>query len=121
MLGKFDALDHGLYREFRSYGDHIGGGALLNTRAWNRQAERGHDPLGGHRRPVADCRHCGADMFALPTEVAGRITWYSAQCSNPPCSAIIASPNGEVLRRSSRHSEMPGGFWDGRPKKQQAS
>jgi hypothetical protein len=116
MAGKFDALEHGLYREFRTYGEAIGGGALINTRAWNRQAEH-QLGAGDYKRPVGDCRVCGNDMFALPTEQAGVITWYTAQCSNKQCDHIIASPNGEMLRRSGRWSEQPSGFMAGRPKK----
>lgn len=114
MHGRFDALDHGLFQEFRSYGMSMEGGALLNSRAWNRAAEANWE---GTFTPVGDCRKCGSEMRPLPTEQVGRILWYSAQCVDPKCDGIIASPNAEVLRRSGRHDEMPQGFWDGRPKK----
>lgn len=116
MIGKFDALQHGLYRDFRTDGPASMGGMLINTRAWNQEASRSQG-LGELRRPVGDCRKCGADMFALPTQVVGTITWYEAQCSYKPCDAIIASPNGECLRRSGRWGEQPAGFMQGRPKK----
>lgn len=94
-----------LFRSMQTPGQTTSGGALLNTRAWNRAAEDGY--------AVGDCRVCGHHIFALPTEVVGRITWYTAECRN--CGHIIASPNGEILIRSGRHSEMPAGFFDGRP------
>lgn len=116
MIGKFDALQHGLYRDFRVDGPANAGGMLINTRAWNQAADRSQ-AVGEYRRPVGDCRKCGADMHALPTTVVGSITWYEAQCSNPLCGGIIASPNGECLKRSGRWSEQPAGFMTGRPKK----
>lgn len=117
MIGKFNALDHGLYRDFRTDGVAIAGGMLINTRAWNAVASRSQ-AIGEQRRAVGDCRKCGHEMYALPTHTAGAITWYEAQCSYKPCDAIIASPNGECLRRSGRWSEQPAGFMAGRSKKQ---
>jgi hypothetical protein len=102
----FDALLFGLFRSMTVYGEAAGGGALLNSRAWNHAAE--------NHQPVGDCRVCGYPVVGLPTEVVGRITWYSAECTNPNCRHEIVSPNGEILRRSMRHEEMPKGFWDGR-------
>lgn len=110
MHGKFDALQHGLYQTFRVYGVSIEGGALLNGRAWNAAVEGNW--RGDEFTPVGDCRVCGHDMRPLPTTQVGSVTWYEAECVN--CHGIIASPNGEILRRSSRHSEMPGRFWQGR-------
>jgi hypothetical protein len=107
----FSALDHGLYQHFRVYGVSIEGGALLNSRAWNAAVEASWDPDSTFQ-PVGSCRRCGHDMRPLPTEQVGTITWYTAECVF--CGGIIASPNGEILRRSSRHSEMPAGFVAGR-------
>lgn len=104
---KFDPTRFGIYQSFRVYGDSVGGGALLNTRAWNRAVESGE--------PVGDCRVCGWHIVGCPTEIVGTVTWYTAVCTNPPCRHEVASPNGEILRKSSRHSEMPSGFWTGRP------
>lgn len=112
MEGRFDALQHGLYQPFRVYGPSVEGGALLNSRAWNHAAEANWE---GEFTPVGDCRVCGHPMRPLPTEQVGRILWYSAQCVN--CEGIIASPNGEILRRSGRWDEQPSGFMQGRAKK----
>lgn len=103
MPARFDALKFGLFRSVTVSGQGPGG-ALLNTRAWNNAAENGY--------PVGDCRNCGYNIFALPTEQVGNVTWYSAGCRN--CGKEVVSANAEVLLRSSRHSEMPQGFWEGR-------
>lgn len=75
--------------------------------AWNRAQET--------NSPVGTCRHtgCGGLTLAVPTHQVGRVTWYGAQCQK--CFAEVAVPDTlSVLRRSSRHDEMPGGAWDHR-------
>lgn len=104
--GKFDPMRCGIFRSLTAYGEATIGGALLNTRAWNYAV--------AEHRPVGDCRGCGYPVVGYPTEVVGNITWYSAVCTNPNCQKEIASPKGELLRRSSRWSEMPKGFMEGR-------
>lgn len=101
---KFDPLRFGLFRSMTVYGEAAGGGALLNSRAWNHAAEQ--------HQPVGDCRICGYPVVGLPTQTVGRVIWYTAECTN--CRHEIASPNGEILRRSMMHGEMPQGFWEGR-------
>lgn len=104
QVSKFDPLRCGLFRSMTVYGEAIGGGAIINSRAWNQARADG--------RPIGDCRVCGYPVVALPTENAAHITWYTAQCTS--CRHEIASPNGEMLRRSGRHSEQPAGFAEGR-------
>jgi hypothetical protein len=82
------------------------GGGLLNMRLWNLAVATGE--------AVGTCRMCSSEMIPLPTHIAGTITWYSAVCTMKNCERTIASPNGEILRRSGRHSEMPAGWWQGR-------
>ena len=100
---KFDPFEHGVYRRF------IDSGGYLNTIAWNRAAENGEH--------VGTCRMCGYYMLAEPTHQAGRMYWYGAYCTNHRCGRTIASPQAEVLRRSSRHGEMPEGYWAKRTQK----
>lgn len=104
QASKFDPLRCGLFRSMCVYGEAAGGGAILNSRAWNQAVADGH--------AVGDCRLCGYPVVALPTEVVGRITWYTGRCTN--CRQEIASPNGEIMRRSMMHSEQPAGFQEGR-------
>lgn len=111
LKGHFNALEHGLYRRFAIYGAAAEGGAMLDSRVWNAAAQKSWE---GTFEPVGTCRHCGHDMRALPTEQAGNITWYTAECVN--CQGVIASPNREILRRSGRWSEQPSGFMSGRAK-----
>lgn len=105
---RFDALNFGLYGRYMVPSHGMGGGAMINTREWNLAVQSGE--------MVGDCRFCGNNMRPWPTEIAGQITWYTAQCVFSQCGRVIAAPNGEMLRRSSRHDEMPSGFWNGRAK-----
>lgn len=93
----FDPRDHGIYRRFTD------AAGYLHTTAWNRAAESGD--------LVGDCRRCGGHLLASPTHQNGNMTWYGARCTYPQCGYEIASPNAQALKRSSRHSEMPEGFW----------
>lgn len=112
MTGRFNGLDHGLYRRFCIYGASAEGGAMLDSRAWNGSVQTSWDT--GEFEPVGTCRHCGHDMRPLPTEQVGHITWYTAECVN--CHSVVASPNREILRRSGRWSEQPSGFMANRAK-----
>lgn len=92
----------GIYARFivRQAGQSATGGAVINTRVWNQAVGSGES--------VGECRKCGHDMAALPTEIYGHIHWYSAECVS--CRGVIALPNGEILLRSSRRGEQPQGF-----------
>lgn len=101
----FNPAEHGLYRRLRN------DDGSINTVAWNRAAE-----CGEH---VGTCRHCGSYLLADPTHQNAGITWYGGRCTNlGGCGRDFAAPNGEVLRRSARHSEMPAGWWALRTKKE---
>lgn len=96
-MEQFDPSKHGLYRRF------LKDDGSLNTPSWNRAADGGEH--------VGTCRECGFYLLGSPTQQDGRITWYSAYCTNPACGKETAAPNAEYLRRTSRHSHMPEGYW----------
>lgn len=79
-------------------------GIRLYVHDWHRANDR--------REIVGTCRVrlCGGLMQAVDTqEDGGGITWYGAECLN--CGHEVVAPNGRVLARSSRHHEMPDGWW----------
>lgn len=98
----FDPTQHGIYRRLRN------DNGTINTTAWNRAVEGGEH--------VGSCRHCGGYLLGDPTHQSGQITWYGGHCTNLQCGRDFGAPNGEALRRSGRHSEMPGGWWENRLK-----
>jgi len=100
---KFDPFEHGIYRRF------LDSAGYLNSVSWNRAVSGGEH--------VGTCRNCGDRMLGLPTEIEVKITWYTARCTNGQCERVIAAPNANVLRRSSRHGEMPDGWWAQRTQK----
>lgn len=86
-------------------------GYHLNMTAWQRALTA--------REPVGDCVHCDGQLIPVPTHQAGQITWYGAECNgvdgnDNAYKHEIASPEGRVLARSSRQSEMPAGWWERR-------
>jgi hypothetical protein len=99
---QFDPTQHGIYRRLLADDG-------LHHSAWNRAVE-----LGEH---VGTCRWCGGYLLGDPTHQAGQITWLGGHCTNPQCGREFATPNGAALRRSSRHDEMPAGWWLLRAKK----
>ena len=102
-MNPFDPREHGIYKSF------LDQDGTITTTAWNRAVEGGEH--------VGTCRECGFYMLARPTTQQGRITWYWAYCTNAAgCGKEIGAPNGEALRRSSRHDEMPDGYWAARLK-----
>lgn len=103
MAHKFDPFEHGIYRRLR---DSAG---YLNSVAWNHAVQAGEH--------VGTCRHCGDYLLGEPTERLEKVTWYTARCTNQACARIVAAPNANVLRRSSRHGEMPDGYWAQRTQK----
>lgn len=95
---RFNPMDHGLFRPMVS-------GDVINTGTWNRAR--------AERKFVGTCRLCGGHLAPLPSEPSGsNIEWCEAQCIL--CYKAIASPWGRTLRRSSRHTEMPVGWWEHR-------
>ena len=110
---KFDALEHGLWARFTD-GDHINHGAWLRARA-----------EGAH---VGTCRRCGEYLIALePYEHTNGRVDYEAHCRREIVATMVAgkrtvtgcewtfnAPGGRILRRSSRHDEMPDGYWESR-------
>lgn len=100
---RFDPHSQGIYRRFLVDEDGV---RRLHSQLWNGAVGSGEF--------VGTCPACGAYLVADPTHQTGRITWYSAHCTNPACRHEFTAPNGLVLRRSSRHGEMPQGAWDAR-------
>lgn len=100
MTTTFDATKHGIYRHFRREDGSI------HSPAWNRAVEG--------KEHVGTCRWCGGYLVGEPTTQTGRITWFLGRCTS--CSRELASPNGEVLRRSGRWDEMPAGWFENRHK-----
>lgn len=90
---RFDASHHRLYRRL------LGSDGRIDHRAWVHAAA-----VGEH---VGTCRNCGSYLVADPPVTVRAITWYTAVCVNRPCGHIVAAPNGEIVRRSSRTSERP--------------
>lgn len=101
-MDTFDPYRHGVFHRL------VVDDRIISV-AWNAAAE-----IGGH---VGTCRVCGMAMQARPTTQENGVTWYTAGCSNGSCGREIASPDGRVLRRSSRHGDMPKGFWESRCQK----
>ena len=78
--------------------------------AWWRAAD-GKELVGTCRQP-AGANVCPGHLVAeYPEEVNG-IWWYTATCLK--CGYDVIAPNGKVLPRSSRRSEMPEGGWERR-------
>lgn len=98
-----DQFANGIYGRFWTSRGGTGG-AMLDYGQWIHAIETGQE--------VGTCRFCGHEIWPNAPYQAGAITWYEAECRF--CGRIVASPNQEILRRSSRHSEMPRGFWEGR-------
>lgn len=103
----FNALEHGLFERFL-VGKRGDGDLMLNLAAWGRAIGTGEH--------VGTCRTCGGFCIALRSHEQGKIVWQGGQCLN--CKHEFAMPNGEILRRSSRHSEMPQGYWERRTRAQ---
>lgn len=95
----FDPNQHGLWRAVVHQDS-------LDTGQWNRAR--------AERKFVGTCRLCGGHLKPLPSQEPGvsHIEWLEAECVL--CHHPVVSPAGRVLRRSSRHTEMPPGWWDHR-------
>lgn len=91
-------LASGLYRSVVPRGDEVDHGR------WMRACAEGSF--------VGECRHCGGYLRPRHPEEHGGRTEYEATCVT--CSAGVLAPNARTLRRSSRHTEQPGGWWDAR-------
>lgn len=95
----FDPAQHGLWQRFVD-GDQVAHGAWLRACA--------------EHTFVGTCRVCGDYLTpAYPEQLDGR-TDYEARCRSERCGHTVVAPGGRLLRRSSRHSQMPAGWWDHR-------
>ncbi len=96
---QFNPLDHGLFRIVVDH-DEVITGQFNRARA--------------ERKFVGTCRECGGHLVPLDTLPTGssHIEWSEASCVL--CHKEYASPWGKTLRRSSRHTEMPHGWWEHR-------
>lgn len=96
---RFNALEHVLFPRY-VHDDQVDSGQ------WNRaRAERTF---------VGTCRVCGGHLAPMEssTERESHIEWSEAACIL--CGKEYAAPWGKTLRRSSRHTEMPHGWWEWR-------
>ena len=103
-----DPLNSGLARRFGGNGDSI------NLGQWN-YARAAGDIVGA-------CRNtCTGLLVAEPSRAddGSGVTWYETRCLK--CGHTTAAPNGRTLARSSRHSEMPSGWWQKRIKEMKPS
>lgn len=93
----FDPSQHGLWR---AVVDHD----MINTGQWNRAR--------AEAKFVGTCRECGGHLKPLESLEPGasHLEWAEARCVL--CGHEVASPSGRVLRRSSRHTQMPVGWWE---------
>lgn len=103
MPQPFDPHKHGIFQRFLS---DVDGVRVLDTRAWNTAVETGQH--------VGTCTVDGGYLLGLPTYQMGQTTWYGTRCTNDTCRHETAAPNAQVLRRSTRHGDMPQGAWDAR-------
>lgn len=104
-MTQFNLLEHGLFPGLIT-GGNSPTPSLVNLH-WRRAVEAATS--------VGTCREdgCGGELIPLrPRERDGPIAWYEAECST--CGHTVAAPAGRVLRRSSRHDEMPSGWWTDR-------
>jgi len=96
----FNVFDHHIWKRFIA-----DGGLFLNTLAWNRARAEGEF--------VGTCRNypnCGGFLRpeptgAVPDSPDDAMVWYGASCTR--CDHEIWAPDGKVLQRSARHSQMP--------------
>jgi hypothetical protein len=91
----FNPLDHGLWQRVTTRDG-------VDAASWEQaRRERGY---------VGTCRVCGGYLVPRPPYWVGHVEWYEAQCL--ACGREVVAPGGRRLRRSSRHSEMPPGWWE---------
>jgi hypothetical protein len=96
----FDPFEHHIWPRYIA-----DGGLYLNTLAWNRaRADRSY---------VGTCRMCGGYLIPEPSDAYPEspdtaIVWYGAVCR--ACGREFVAPDGKVLQRSARHSQMPRTF-----------
>jgi hypothetical protein len=93
----FNALHHGLFRRLVDRDE-------INEAGWLRA--RAESSL------VGTCRLCGGHLQPLETlpDGSSHLKWFEARCVL--CHHEVASPAGRVLRRSSRRTEQPPGWWE---------
>jgi hypothetical protein len=100
-LGKpFNPVDHHIWAKYIA-----DGGLYLNTLKWNRARADGSY--------VGTCRCCGGYLRPEPTDAYpdspdNATAWYGAVCER--CGHEFVAPDGKVLQRSARHSQMPRTF-----------
>lgn len=100
----FNVFDHHIWARYID-----DAGLYLNVGAWNRaRADRSY---------VGTCRNfpnCGGYLIPEPTDAYPPspdevcATWYGAVCK--ACGQEFVAPDGKVLKRSARHSQMPRQF-----------
>lgn len=88
----------------------------LDHRLWRRVVDQDMIDINQFNRARAEsnfvgtCRLCGGHLAPMPTDQEGHLEWFEARCVL--CGKEVASPGGRTLRRSSRHTEMPVGWWE---------
>lgn len=102
----FDPSQHGIWDRFVDAGD------VINHAAWLRACAE-----GGF---VGTCRACGDFLLPQPPDERDGRHDYTAVCRSgndgpgKGCGHEVNAPGGRRLRRSSRHLQMPTGWWDHR-------
>jgi hypothetical protein len=75
--------------------------------------------IGSCRQARHGAKVCGGDMFTMPIDPHqspdAPLKWQDAECGT--CRHQVTIPNGRVLRRSSRHEEMPSGWFQERARR----
>ena len=68
-----------------------------------------NDAVARHQ-PVGECRRvgCGGLLMGRPSRKESEKLWFEAECNS--CGGTVAAADGRVLRRSTRHDEMPKGW-----------
>jgi len=92
-----DPLAAGLYRHLITFD-------AINHNQWLRAC--------AEHATVGECRRCGGHLSPRHPDQRGHRFDYEAACIG--CGQTYTAPGGRVLRRSSAHNEMPGGWWDQR-------
>ncbi len=96
---RIDPLTQGLWSRLTN-------GFYIDHSAWMRACAEGHH--------VGTCRRCGDYLVPRHPDQVGNRTDYEANCRVEACGWTLNAPGGRILTRSSRHNEMPSGWWDRR-------
>lgn len=109
---RFDPASQGIYHHLLVTADGI---CHIHFTNWSIAIAEG--------QAVGTCTRCGGLLTGRAGRKYGRVTWYEAVCvliededgeRVTGCGHEYALPNGQVLKFSSRHDQMPAGWWEKR-------